>query len=84
MCYPRLRRSGNPKLRQALEEKAQSLAFCIVGVAGRGRRAEEREQRRVIASPAQREMIWMEQTAACHLRLRAKGDSTPHLCISAR
>ncbi|HEY0114223.1 MAG TPA: QueG-associated DUF1730 domain-containing protein, partial [Allosphingosinicella sp.] len=56
--------SGNPGLRQALEEKAGNLGFCAFGVASADAAPLSGERlREWIASGAHGDMIWMEETA---------------------
>ena len=56
--------SGNPDLRQALEEKAGNLGFCAFGVAPADAAPLSGERlREWIASGSHGDMIWMEETA---------------------
>jgi len=65
LCYRPLMLAGNPKLRQALEEKARSLGFCAFGVARADAAPRSGERlREWIAGGAHGEMIWMEETAS--------------------
>jgi len=64
MCYPVIMQSGNPALRQALEQKAKSLGFCAFGVAVAEAAPRSGERLRAwIEQGAHGDMIWMEETA---------------------
>ncbi len=56
--------SGNPMLRQVVEEKARSLGFCAFGVTSADVAPQSGERlRQWISTGAHGDMIWMEETA---------------------